>query len=496
VLVPRSTRAWSAGWARDGRCPPDLRSEYSPGGAGWRELGPAAAGEWREVHGVRARVVRLLRRAGYVARWRWARVEEGARRVGPHVVPRWTYRAGPAAGLEAVDPWRMARRLMLCSAAWYAQARITSADALRVVAQPRPCGQVHVCPVCARRRSWTLATALRAAVEEDHAAGVVRGVALVTLTHRDEPGATLRAELARFRRAWDSLTRGRAGMAWRQAVTSWFVGLEVTRGAAGARGELGHGWHVHAHVIVGVQDAESARWIGERWRAATLRASQALLGNDRGAWLPGAGGVWSETHADGWIPAGRPTWTPADGYGWFRPIGADRAAIFQAAKYPTPAVELHPIALAEFVSVAHGRRWHEGGGTWRGVRRRALELEAAGESNPNEAPGYDVGVNVSRAGPRDAPALDDVATGIGAGRCRRCGADGDHNCAARELGEVVSWKLTKGAERARVVAAAMGAGGDIDARGRLVVPRAAAAALLREWAAAGRAAREARAALP
>jgi hypothetical protein len=117
----------------------------------------------------------------------------------------------------------------------------------------------------------------------------------------------------------------------------------------------------------------------------------------------------------------------------------------------------------------------------------ALELEGAT---------YDVGVNVSRAGPRDAPALDDVATGIGAGRCRRCGGDGDHDCAARELGAAVSWKLTKTAERARVVAAAMGAGGEIDARGRLVVPRAAAAALLREWAAAGRAAREARAALP
>jgi hypothetical protein len=125
-----------------------------------------------------------------------------------------------------------------------------------------------------------------------------------------------------------------------------------------------------------------------------------------------------------------------------------------------------------------------------------LELEAASEADPNEAPGYDVGVNVSRAGPRDAPALDDVATGIGAGRCRKCGFSGEHDCAARELGAVVSWKLTKGAERARVVEAAAGVGGDIDARGRLVVPRAAAAALLREWAAAGRAAREARAELP
>jgi hypothetical protein len=281
-------------------------------------------------------------------------------------------------------------------------------------------------------------------------------------------------------------------MAWREAVTSWFVGFEVTRGAAGARGELGHGWHVHAHVIVGVQDADSARWIGERWRAATLRASRALLGDDRGAWLPGAGGVWSEVDADGWIPALRGGWTPADGYGWFRPIGADRAAVYQAAKYPTPAVQLHPVALAEFLAVAHGRRWHEGGGSWRGVRRRAIELDEAGAAEREEAGGYDVGRNVSRAGPRDAPALDAVATGLGNGRCRQCGADGEHECAARELGEVVSWKLTKNAERARIIEAAAGVGGDIDARGRLVVPRRAAAALLREWAAAGRAARAAR----
>jgi hypothetical protein len=491
VLVPRDARTWAAGWSRDARCPPDRRSDPTPGGRGWRLLGAAMAPEWREVHADRARLVRLLRRAGYVARWRWARGRDGTRRAGAHVVARWTYRDGPAAGCEAVDPWILARRLSECSASWYAQARITRSADLRVVAQPRPCGQGHVCPSCASWRSWTLATALRSVVEAARTSGEVAGLALVTLTHRDIPGRSLREELGRLLRAWHAMTRGRAGMEWRARVPSWFYGVEVTRGQEGKRGDLGHGWHAHLHVIIGADSPDVARWIGERWHATSEAASTAE-GTPGYGWLPGAGKVWDEARADGWIPACRPGWTPDEGHGWYRSIGADLGAVYQAAKYPTPAVELHPVALAEFISVAHGRRWHDGGGAWRGVRARAAALEAA--APPTDAPGYDVGTNVSRAGPRDAPTLDSITPGLGMERCR-CGASGEHTCGhVARRSEWAHWRLTSGADRDQAAAAATSAGGMVEGP-RLYVPREAAARLLREWHAATKAARETRAAL-
>jgi len=491
TLVPREARAWASGWSRDARCPPDRRGDGSPGGAGWRLLGHAAAPEWREVHAERGRVVRLLRRAGYVARWRWARYRDGTRRCGPHVVQRWTYADGPAGGCEAVDPWRLAHRLGACAAAWYAQARITRADDLRMIAQPRPCGQSHVCPACASWTSWTLATALRAVVGAAREAGEVEGLALVTLTQRDREGATLRAELGRLLRAWQAMTRGRAGMEWRRRVSSWFYGIEVTRGAGGAGGALGVSWHAHLHVVIGADSTEVSRWIGERWATATEAAAVAEGAPGYG-WAPGAGKVWAPDRAEGWIPALRPGWTAAEGHGWYRSIGADLGAVYQAAKYPTPAVELHPVALAEFVSVAHGRRWHDGGGAWRGVRARA---EALTPAEAAEAPGYDLGDGISRAGPRDAPALDAVAPGLGVERCR-CGAEGEHECGRRRAAPspVAHWTLTSGADREAVARAAAPVGGWVEG-GRLYAPRSEAARLLREWHEVTRAARAARAAL-
>jgi hypothetical protein len=233
-----------------------------------------------------------------------------------------------------------------------------------------------------------------------------------------------------------------------------------------------------------------AAWIGRRWREETKRASVAALGDDRGAWLPGAGGAWAIERDDGWVPCERPGWTERDGYGWFRPLVGLEGA-YQAAKYPTPAVELHPVALAEFVAVSFGRRWHDGGGRWRGIRRRAEEIELDGASSEAAPTGYDEGRNIGRCGPGDAPDLDAVAPGLGVERCRACGASGEHDCERRPAPDWVGWRLARSAPIERIEAAASAAGGVVE-QGRLVVPRAAAAALLREWHAARRAARAAK----
>lgn len=476
VDAPRSSRRWVPGWDRDERCPADPKGECSPGSEGWRELGAAAGPEWREVHGKRRQAVRLLRRAGYVVRWRWPRERTGVRLHGTHAVDRWTYTGGPAHGLEAVDPWKAAARLSACGAAWYAQARVTAAGALRVIALPRPCGMAHVCPACASWRSWTLATAARTVLSSTGPA-----LALVTLTHRDAIGRTLRDEVERLTGALRAMTQGRAGMEWRAHVSGWLWGLETTYNAQRAS------WHVHAHVIVehAGPAAEVARWIGQRWRDVTRRAAMdAGLTVDDG-WLPGAGGVWAEHTDDGWIPDRRPGWKRGDAEWWRAIPRGDPAAIYQACKYPTPVVDLDPVRLAEFLAVAHGRRWHDAGGTWRGIRRQAEAMDMGNASAEELAAVYDVGRNVSRCGPREAPALDGITPGLGVARCR-CGASGEHEGCYRDRPASTRWTLARGAPVDLVTAAVTAAGGEVHG-GRIWVPRGEAARLLREWASARRA---------
>ncbi|MEY4004411.1 MAG: Replication protein [Verrucomicrobiota bacterium] len=513
VRIPREARAWVAGWDRADRCPADPRDQAAPGAARtWRELGPWQGKAHRDAHELRRRVVRLLRRAGYVARHRWARMEAGTRTHGRSRVVSWAYLNGPAVGCEAVDPWILAARLRSCSAYWHAAARVTDEHALRVVAQPQPCGRSHVCPACAGWESWTLARALRDVVGDQLRTGTATSddtAALLTWTHRDVTGRTLVQELRRLREAMRRLTTGRPGREWRARIPDWFYGIEVTRGGAGRAGQFGQWWHVHAHVVIRAPGggAELARWVGERWRDATRAAAVATGLTAEDGWQPHAGGVWDETSSGaGWVPSMRPGWRESDGYGWWRPIRLDEPKeVYQACKYPTPAAELHPVALAEFVSVAHNRRWHDGGGAWRGVRRRAAELDPMTAADGEDAPSYDVGQNVVILAPRLAPALDTVAPALGYERCPSCGTDdvaAGHRDGCRmrraDASELVTWTLTRAADPVAVSAAAARVGGQVylqagsltdDSRPRtwgLTVPRGAAADLLREWAAATR----------
>jgi hypothetical protein len=203
-------------------------------------------------------------------------------------------------------------------------------------------------------------------------------------------------------------------------------------------------------------------------------------------WIPSNGPRWRRTHART-VDAARP-------WGWWRPLDlTDTRATYQACKYPTPVGDLDPVSLAEFLAVAHGRRWHDGGGAWRGARGRAAELAAAGGADIHEDSGrYDIGVNVSRCGPRDAPDLDSVAPGLGYGQSTP---------AIELLDGYAWWRIANGADRARLETAIAAAGGylvdDLDAGGkprtRAAMPRSMAGALVVEYHKAIKAARALRA---
>jgi len=416
---------WAAGWDRSRACPPDPKNDDAPRG-GWREVGlvaetPDALGRykpsgWRRAHGKRRRAVRLLRMAGYESRKRWARERVGLRQVGAHLVDDWRYVDGPSAGLQAVDPWDVARKLQGCGSAWDVQIRVREhADPLqRLVPLPLPrlCGLAHVCPVCAGIRSRALARSLRAVVAAEPED---RRVFFLTLTQRADAGETLQDALTRWRGAWSRMTRGRPGRAWRDVVKGYYYGLEVTRGAGASEVNPGPWWHVHAHAVVTVPAhvVDVAAELGPLWHRATV-AEAAGLG-----WEPVAGIKRpTETHA-----AAAARYAAGDWSGpWCQELDTtdpELREVGQATKYATPVATLHPLPLAEFLSTAHGRRWHQGGGEWRSVVRMAEELDAVVDAVVDDGEAadrvdrVDLGRGVCGMAPGEAPRLDDVARGLG-----------------------------------------------------------------------------------
>ena len=162
AAVQGSFRRWARGWDRAEHAPADPGADASPGRRGWQAPDGRPVGDgWREAHERRRVLVRTCRRAGYVARHRWPRVER-ARYPRPDGSERvvYEYEAGPARGAVAVDPWQVARRLSACGAVWEARLAVGPAGAT-VRAAPMACGMRHVCPVCAARRSAEIAGTLR-----------------------------------------------------------------------------------------------------------------------------------------------------------------------------------------------------------------------------------------------------------------------------------------------------------------------------------------------
>lgn len=411
-------REWAEGWDRFRSCPRDPKADPTPGARGYwrtpRGVGPSA--EAQAAHDRRRQIVRILRRAGYEAR-KWP--------VGPIGADGWQrYEGGPAEGRRAVDPWELARDLHRCEANWAANLAIGKRGA-RVVPVPIACHRLHLCPVCAGRRSAALADALRARI-----AGIERpdswsGRALITLTQRADPAETLAQASERLRRAVRRLEKTEQ---WKTAVLGSFIGYEVTY-------REGRGWHAHAHVVIVSQRERMATIrgdIGRMWREITDKVKPGY------GWEPAAGGcgIWpakprkaglkvKELRAlcAGWMPRANfakradleqaiaerdarwPRVRSWDGP-WFRVLDTDRE-VFQACKYPSPAICLSAVALAEFVAFAHGRRFHEGSGELRGIMKDAKQIEQSTEEGAEE--GEQI---VSLCGPH-APALDAIAPGLG-----------------------------------------------------------------------------------
>lgn len=397
----------------------------------WRDLCGIGGAPWYWSHTRRARVVRSLRASGYRAR-RWPRVVVGQRAAGynpatraPYLVDDWRYSGGPAEGLPAVDPWDVCHRLSYCGGTWRVWLRAAAAGPV-LLPLPDIC-RSNACPVCAARTSWRRASSLRLLIAARWGLGVEK-TAFVTLTQRARRGERLSAALARWRGAWSRLTRGRSGTRWRALAAGWFYGVEVTRGAGGSHLRRGPHWHVHGHAIVRLHGVGNAarEAVAKLWRGATVAAARAMgyarpehWGWDRisGGGADGEDRWWRWFDGSGWhIPAG----TSAE---CAREIAHDRiesgeasrlagspsyGPIYQAAKYPTPIASLCPLSLAEWLAVARGRRWHDGGGIFRGAIRQAEDLAA---SLP--APPVDLGSVVCRGAPGEVPRLDRVAEGIG-----------------------------------------------------------------------------------
>lgn len=510
----RSQRTWVRGWdSVADTCPPDPGASPKPP----REAGKCGGEAWIQAHADKDRAIRAARQAGYLVRHRWPRAPvpcevcrgvgqriHGRRRAvscdrcagrgtetrqaGPYRIPRIVYVGGPAAGCEAVDPWSAARILRSCSRAWRLDLYAGQGPELAVVAAPQMCSRAHWCPVCAPRVSAELAASVRTVIPDD----ALRDgeVYMMTLTHRDAAEETLLAALTRFRRAWERVTRGRCGRSLVAWVNGTYYGLEVTRGGRplDARGRPdrshpGRWWHAHAHVIVWIRptlDAEHARlW----WRDAWIRATEAAAVE---AGVPGHGWdpVSGEHSEHDWRPAEdgggvrcsrcrRPPGSPAPCVAWWIPVRTP-AELYQACKYPTPLVDLHPIHLAEFLAVAHGRRWHQGTGVLRSVRSLADAL--------TDPIGPDELRRISACGPGDAPPLEEIARDVG----RELRPDDP------EVPGVAAWRLTEDGEEIRE--AIRRAGGEVatDAREediahgvtrgpRAYLPRTRAGALARRF---------------
>jgi hypothetical protein len=428
----RRAREFAAGWPSGEFCIPDPKDDARPGRQAWRAAGLTEANKaHKQAHANRARVVRAMRSAGYTARRLGREVlvdDEGAvvpRRAGydpetggPYLLPDWRYTEGPAAGLPAVDPWKLGLQLAGCGAVWDSALRSTSIG-IAPLPTPNLCGKSHVCPVCANIRSSSYARAVRACMEDD--GGAERAV-LVTLTQRARRGERLASALGRLVDAWRRLVRGRSGTRWRRDVAAWFKGIEVTRGAGASSRKRGRHWHPHIHVVVLLEETADLpafrTWLGQRWERASGAAAREA-GRPGAGWDPAAGGV------------ARQDWTFSGD--WFQDLPDDRA-VRQACKYPSPISQLHPDLIPEFLANAAGRRWHEGGGRWRGVLRRAAALEEADEAEEDTVADV-IGENICGRAPGECPDVDEIDPGLGL-------PEDDERAARGALVHWPRWRLT------------------------------------------------------
>ena len=412
----RKTRdSWKDGWDRSDNCPPDPKSDPRPGRKSRRSQLAAKQGS-ELAHEARRQVVRTLRSAGYFARKNYSRHIVGIRPVGfnpatgqPYLIDDWRYSEGPMKGLAAVDPFKVARDLSFCGGSWDVTLRLQDQV---VVPTPLPkfCRRFHVCPVCAHSRSVRLAGAIRQIIRAE---GEIDRVVFVTLTQRADSEESLDQAINRFRDGLRRIWSKRPRKKWVKNFQSHFYGIEVTRGADGDASHPGRHWHVHCHLVLRLADeatmTEARDYLVARWEQASGAAARDA-GREGYGWDPVAG---LQRKGESYTSA-RDRLLQGDASGpWWKPFSASDnklAAIYQACKYPSPITKLHWIPLVEFLAAAHGRRWHESGGGWRGPLRRAEELAEDEESDTDSV---DFGLNISMRGPGGCPDLEEVAPDLG-----------------------------------------------------------------------------------
>lgn len=389
ATLARRRASWRPGWDTTARCPADPAQRRGRGLRGDR--GTCRGERWRELHADRVRVQRGLRRAGYVARHRYERERAEVRSYGPHDVQLYRYVDGPAVGCVAVDPWEMARKLDLCAAGWWSDLRRRNGEPL-AVDRPKMCGKNTVCPVCAARRSAASAKTIRDDIASRRRAGERVGkMVLFTGTQRASTDEDLHDALERLKRAMRLMWAGRARARFIRRFESWYYGIEVTRSWAGKSdgverpADRACWWHVHVHIVLelAVDDDVGARaWLGRLWRDVTDRVWSGW------GWDPRAGGCAVDDDGEVTDWSG-PWWQPID------PAVPDE--VYQACKYPSPMVELDPVDMVEFLAAGYGRRWHEGGGRWRGLEKLAKRLAAEGDVEPREG-AVDLGERICAPG--------------------------------------------------------------------------------------------------
>ncbi len=407
----RHRQRWRPGWDRFARCPVDPKDDSRPGREPWREHGFVGGTQWRKAHDERRQVVRTLRAAGYQVRKRWERHLAGEKLRGrdprtgePYRIPDYRYSQGPVRGLPAIDPWDIANNLSSCGSGWEVTLRVNQNGPL-VLPLPRLCGRVHVCPICAGQRSQKLARALRDVIQSE---GHTERCVFVTLTQRASRSENLDDAQARLRDALRRMWSKRPAKRWKQHFRARFYGIEVTRGAGADRFNAGEHWHVHAHLILRLADdvslAQAQQYLLEEWQRASKAAAVARELPEHG-WDPVTG---LQQNAESYSEAARRlTQGELDGP-WWRPFakGDDQlSAVYQACKYPSPVSKLAPGQLAEFLAVAYGRRWHDGGGDWRGIISKAKELAEQSEVDESR---IDIGINISARSPGDCPQLIEI----------------------------------------------------------------------------------------
>ena len=426
----KSDRQWVSGWSREASCPIDpMKRRQGSRTTGPAPIGGAAQGRrWIKTWEDSRRTVRTMRRAGYVTRHRWPRRITGERQIGRNVltIRRYDHDHGahldyhpdpeirrqaqraPVAGLVAVDPWETAEAIRRCADSWKRDLKF-GAD-LAVQAAPVRCGRRHACPVCAAAHSQKLAAALRDVIADADSRSEIGSMALVTLTQRADLSESLHQALERIRDGWRRMTRGRPGRRFKAIVDGWYFGLEVTRTWAGksrrpdpapAPPESAQGWHVHAHIVIrmppGIDQTAAQAEIGQLWERASAAAS-AHRSRPGYGWDPVSGGCTGQ---------GDRPWAGA----WWRSIAVqDPQEVYQACKYPTPLATLGPVGMAEWLSAAFGRRWHQGGGAWRSVIKDAKALDLGRRPGCTVDPDSgeitvapDFGETISGARPNDAP---------------------------------------------------------------------------------------------